>query len=426
MSGCRMQLWDLRDDILSTKKIVVLEQGFRFLLFLFLGFASVFSTGCSSILFKIKGKPARELSSELLPMTRNHRTPIDYRSLSQDPPQVFRIDSGDVLGVAVDGIFPFTPPTAPPSALPVNFPDSGSSMPPSTGFPVAVQQDGTIQLPGIDPFSVRQMTVEEVRRAIADAYRNAGVIREEKIFPIVTLIKARTYNVSVIRQDLGMGSEAVQLDAYRNDVLHALLKTGGLPGEKAKDHVTILPYYREEPNPPPGMPLRSDVVKTTSWDTPRVIPLTVPSGTNIYLNLPDSILNEGDILYIENRQTEVFYSAGVLPPGQHLLPRDYDIDIFEAMSIAGYSYGSSGSGGGGLGGISGVAPTQLFIFRKGPDGNQVTIKIDLEKALCDPRERLVVQAGDKLLLRFSAKEEIATFGMFSFFTFGLQQFLGGN
>ncbi len=416
---------DLRDDILSTKKTVALGQLCRFFLLLLLGFEIAFSTGCSSILFRIKGMPARELPNELLPMTRNHRTPIDYRFLSQDPPQVFRIDSGDVLGIAVDGIFPFTPPTAPPSALPVNFPQGGSSMPPSTGFPVVVQQDGTIQLPGIDPFSVRQMTVEEVRRAIADAYRKSGVIREAKIFPIVSLIKARTYNVSVIRQDLGMGSQSIQLDAYQNDVLHALLKTGGLPGEKAKDHVTILRYYRIAPIPPPGAPFSSDVLKTTSWDIPQVIPLTVPSGTNICFPIAGSILNEGDILHIENRETEVFYSAGVLPPGQHLLPRDYDVDIFDAMSIAGYSYGSS-TGGGSLGGISGVAPTQLFIFRKGPDGNQVTIKIDLDKALRDPRERLVVQAGDKLLLRYSTKEEIAKFGMFSFFTFGLQQFLQGN
>lgn len=425
MSGCKKQLLDLRDYILRTKKMVLLGQFFRSLLFILLGFELAFSTGCNSILFKIKGMPARELSNELIPMTRNHRAPIDFRFLGQEPPQVYRVDSGDVLGIAVDGIFPFSPPTAPPSALPVNFPDRDSSMPPSTGFPVVVQQDGTIQLPGIDPFSVRQMTVEEVRRTIADFYRKSGVIREAKIFPIVSLIKARTYNVSVIRQDLGMGSQSIQLDAYRNDVLHALLKTGGLPGEKAKDHVTILRYDQVVPTTSPGALLHSDVVKTTSWDTPQVIPLTFPMGTNIYFPLAGSILNEGDILYIENRETEVFYSAGELPAGQHLLPRDYDIDIFDAMSIAGYSYGSAG-GGGNLGGMTGVAPTQLFIFRKAPDGNQVTIKIDLDKALCDPRERLVVKAGDKLLLRYSTKEEIAKFGMFSFFTFGLQQFLQGN
>lgn len=415
---------------MGTGNIAAVSWACRFRLFFMLGCMLSFPTGCSSLLFKINGIPAREIPSDLLAVTRNYRVPIDYRFLGQTPPSVYRIDSGDVLGIAVDGIFPFSPPTAPPSALPVNFPDRDNPMPPSTGFPVVVQQDGTIQLPGIDPFSVRQMTVEEVRLAIADAYRKSGVIREEKVFPIVSLIKSRTYNVSVIRRDLGAGSQTIQLDAYRNDVLNALLKTGGLPTEQAKDQVTILRYSSLMPLPPPvsnqtAVPLSQEFMNTASWEAAQTIPLTVPMGTTLYFPLAGSILNEGDILFIENRDTEVYYTAGMLPAGQHLLPRDYDIDIFEAMSIAGYSYGSGGSGGN-LVGITGVAPTQLFVFRKGTNGNLVTIKVDLERALCDPRERLVVKAGDKLFLRYTVKEEIANFGIFSFFTFGLQQLFQGN
>lgn len=386
------------------------------------------STGCNSILFKIRGVPAREIPNSLRPLTRNNRVPIDYRFLGQMPPEVYRVDSGDVLGVAVDGIFPFSPPTAPPAALPVNFPDSGNPMPPSTGFPVVVQQDGTIQLPGIDPFSVRMMTIEEIRRAISDAYRKSRVIRDEKIYPIVSLIKTRIYNVSVIRRDLDMGSQSIQLDAYRNDVLHALLKSGGLPGERAKDQVTILRYSSLRPNTNASnerqsyAPTNSDT-SYAYWDMAQTLPLTVPEGSDFTYALGESILNEGDILYIENRETEVFYTAGMIPAGQHLLPRDYDIDIFEAMSMAGYSYGSGGAAGGNLVGITGVSPTQLFVFRKDPNGNQITIKVDLEKAICDPRERLIVKAGDKLLLRYNTKEEIANFGIFSIFTFGFQQLL---
>jgi protein involved in polysaccharide export with SLBB domain len=415
---------------------------FTCLCFLFLlGPLLTLSTGCSSLLFKIKGIPASEIPDNLRPVTRNDRIPIDYRLLGQVPPDVYRIDAGDVLGIAVEGIFPFSPPTAPPVALPVNFPGQGNPMPPSTGFPVVVQQDGTIQLPGIDPFSVRQMSVEEIRQAIADAYRKARVIRDEKVFPIVSLIKTRTYNVSVIRQDLGMGSQSVQLDAYRNDVLHALLKTGGLPGEKAKDQVTILRYSSLTspaiPTPEALPPQASSISGNTYfWDTAYTIPLTLPIGSatapissatlpiGSTMNYPwgGSLLNEGDILYIENRETEVFYTAGMIPAAQHLLPRDYDIDIFEAMSIAGYSFGSGSQAGGNIVGITGVSPTRLYIFRKGPDGREVVIQVDLEKAVCDPRERLIIMAGDKLLLRYSPKEEIANFGIISFFTYGFQQF----
>lgn len=409
--------------------------------FLLLGHLIGMTSGCSSLLFRIRGVPASEVPDSLRPVTRDDRIPVDYRFLGQNPPEVYRVDAGDVLGVAVDGIFPFSPPTAPPTALPVNFPDSGNPLPPSTGFPVAVQQDGTIQLPGIDPFSVRQMTVEEIREAIAQAYRTSRVIRDEKIFPIVSLIKTRTYYVSVIRQDLGVGSQSVQLDAYRNDVLHALLKSGGLPGEKAKDQVTILRYTPLSETSLGGSdPSMSDSdilaraaepARPATWDAAQVIPLTIPLGTNLYFPLNGSVLNHGDILYIENRDTEVFYTGGMIPAGQHPLPRDYDIDIFEAMAIAGYSVGSAGAGGGGgggmgLGGLTGITPTRLYVFRKGPDGRQYTIKVDLEKALCDPRERLIIQAGDRLLLRYTPKEEIANFGIFSIFTFGFQFFLGGN
>jgi protein involved in polysaccharide export with SLBB domain len=394
---------------------------------IFSGQLLTLSTGCSSLLFKIKGIPASEIPDHLRPVTRNDRVPIDFRLLGQVPPDVYRIDAGDVLGIAVEGIFPFSPPTAPPAALPVNFPGQGNPMPPSTGFPVVVQQDGTIQLPGIDPFSVRQMSVEEIRQAIADAYRKARVIRDEKVFPIVSLIKTRTYNVSVIRQDLGMGSQSIQLDAYRNDVLHALLKTGGLPGEKAKDQVTILRYSSlTNPALPTPETLPPQVSSTSGntyfWDTAYTIPLTLPMGSEMNYPWGGSVLNEGDILYIENRETEVFYTAGMIPAAQHLLPRDYDIDIFEAMSIAGYSYGSGSQAGGNIVGITGVSPTRLYIFRKGPDGREIVIQVNLEKAVCDPRERLIIKAGDKLLLRYSPKEEIANFGIISFFTYGFQQF----
>jgi hypothetical protein len=154
----------------------------------------------------------------------------------------------------------------------------------------------------------------------------------------------------------------------------------------------------------------------------QIIPLRVPAGTCIQLSPEQTILRDGDIVYVESRQAEVFYTGGMLPGGQHLLPRDYDVDIFEAMAIAGYSYGSTGnSGGNGLLSITGVVPTDLYIMRKTSDGCEITIRVDLEDAANDMCDRLVVQAGDKLLLRYSPKEEVTNFGMFTFFTFGIQQ-----
>ena len=67
------------------------------------------------------------------------------------------------------------------------------------------------------------------------------------------------------------------------------------------------------------------------------------------------VLNDGDIVYIESRETEVFYTGGLLQGGEFPLPRDYDLDVLGAMAIAGQgAYGSAaGGGGGGGGGLGG-------------------------------------------------------------------------
>src|SRR5205807_2340902 len=74
---------------------------------------------------------------------------------------------------------------------------------------------------------------------------------------IVTLIRQRTYQVLVVREDSAVGSssdlapgalglvkrglaKALDLKAYQNDVLHALSETGGLPGLDGKDEIRIL------------------------------------------------------------------------------------------------------------------------------------------------------------------------------------------
>jgi len=422
-------------------------------------FASlVMSSGCNALLFRIRGSVnPHALPENLLAKTRNYRVPIDYRTLGQSPPTVYRLDSGDVLGIAIDGILPFSAPTAAPTSPPVNFPESDSRLPPSTGFPVAVHENGTILMPGIAPILVRGMSVDEVRETLVKVYSENSKAKRGEFYPLVSLLRQRTYNISVIRRDLGETSSAsIQLEAYRNDVLNALLKTGGLPGDDAKDQVTILRQHRSDSTPMVGKtPMvsfqntdpRNNSINTQisyrnryspetlpppTWhefEPPETIPLTRyagPSGQCVdgYITgyNQSSILYEGDIIYIESRESEVFYTTGLIPGGQHPIPRDYDIDIFDAMAIAGYSYGKAQGTGGGLVAITGVTPTQLFVFRKTNDEyGEIPIKIDLVKAVTDPRERLVIKAGDKLLLRYTPAEEATNFGTIAFFTFGIQQ-----
>jgi hypothetical protein len=423
-------------------------------------------TGCTSLTTPISGIPARRLPPQFLAEPKSNLVPIDVSRLGQEPPRQYLLDAGDILGVYIEGILPFTPPDQPPTPPPVNFPEADSTLPPSLGYPIAIQDDGTISLPLVKPISVKGMTIEQVREMIRKAYLDARILKEDGsrvLTPIVTIIQERTVNVVVIRQDLGAfqgyGSQGalatrylrggdqsasgnlIKLRAYQNDVLHALMATGGLPGLNAKNEVKILradsknqkerdefvrnfyAQYYCNPDPcgcPPPLPEDPAVLR---------IPLRMPPGVTPTFRPEDIILEEGDVVYIESREAEVFYTGGLLPGGEWPIPRDYDLDVLGAMAIAGTGVGAQRGGlfGGGIGGIAGsiggVPPGRLYIVRPLPCNGQVTIEVDIAKAINDPRERPLVQPGDTILLQYKCEEELLNFSLGAFFTFGVQAIL---
>ncbi len=430
-----------------------------------LALLGMLSAGCSTITQPISGIPARRIPPQFLAQSKNNLVPLDPARLSQEPPRDYLLDDGDILGIYIEGILPFVPPDRPPEPPPVNFPDATSQLDPSLGFPIAVINDGTIQLPNLEPIKVRGLTIDQTRDLIRKYYLDSEILRESsRLQPIVTLMKERTYNVIVIRQDMGAvgggGGGAGQagftratdysatgrmlkLKAYQNDVLNALMESGGLPGVNAKNEVKILrasradqrrrdefvqQFYQQyycNPDPcgcPPPLPEDPSILK---------IPLRLPPGTIPEFGPENVVLEDGDIVYIESRDAEVFYTGGLLPGGEFKIPRDYDLDVLTAMALSGggISRQQNGGGGGGMGGIGGmvgqVPPGMLYVLRKTPCNGQITIAVDLAKANVDPRERILVQPGDILVLRFKPSEEILNFSLGTFFTFGIQYALRG-
>lgn len=419
------------------------------------------STGCSTITQPISGIPARRLPPQFLAQSKNNLVPLDPARLSQEPPRDYLLDDGDILGIYIEGILPFVPPDRPPEPPPVNFPDATSQLDPSLGYPIAVINDGTIQLPNLEPIKVRGLTIDQTRDLIRKYYLDSEILRESsRLQPIVTLMKERTYNVIVIRQDMGgqgggggggaMGGgftrgtdysatgRMLKLKAYQNDILNAMMESGGLPGVNAKNEIKILrasradqrrrdefvqQFYQQyycNPDPcgcPPPLPEDPSILK---------IPLRLPPGVIPTLTPEDVVLEDGDIVYIESRDAEVYYTGGLLPGGEFRIPRDYDLDVLTAMALSGggISRAQNGGGMGGMGGIGGmlgtVPPGMLYVLRKTPCNGQITIAVDLAKANLDPRERILVQPGDILILRFKPSEEILNFGLGAFFTFGIQ------
>lgn len=402
--------------------------------------------GCTSLLSPISSIPASRLPPELLASPRANMVPVDLARLRQPAPDHYRLNMGDVLGVYIEGVL-----GSAEHIPPVHYPEKGSDVTPAFGYPVPIREDGAVSLPLTRPILVRGLTVPEAEERIRNVYVNElEVLRPDIDRVVVTLVRKRTVRVIVVREDatyrtsLPGGTNTrvtggttqtgtgyvLDLPAHNNDLMHALAETGGLPGLNATNEVKILRaektdwaayddfvrgfYALHSQAPcasPPIPPDHASVVR---------IPLRLPPGVPPPFTTEDVVLHDGDIVHVQSRDAEVFYTSGLLASGQFPLPRDYDLDVLEAVAIAGQGLGTNASGGL-IGGLGGANPTRLYVIRRTPIGAKITIGVDLDRAIVDPKERLLVQAGDMLILRHKSSEELANLGLASFFTYGIAQ-----
>lgn len=244
-------------------------------------------TGCAAF-HPLDGVPANLLPQDLRGETRSGKRTINLSLLRQTPSDEYRLDSGDVLGVYIAGVL-----GSPNQVPPVFYPQQGDTTPPSIGYPIAVRDDGRIALPLARPISVRGMTVSEAEQEIHKAVKHeTRLLNSDNPAILVSLQKKRTVNVLVIRQEQGItaatsGGQGLQLGsikrgtgrtvtltAYKNDVLHALTETGGLPGLDAENTIYVI---RRKPRPPYAPPL--------NW--PAAVPAEpVPAGAPLQLPPP--------------------------------------------------------------------------------------------------------------------------------------------
>lgn len=386
-------------------------------------------SGCSSLqsIHGIPSVPANRLPGEIIGgPTKEAMIQISMSRLRQQRPAVYQLGPGDILGIYIETVLGEAE-----KAPPVHFPEDGSQ-PPAIGYPIPIREDGTVALPLVSPIDVAGLTLAQATDAIRKAYTtDQQILPEGKDRIIVTLIRRREHRVLVIREESG-GAEgilkrgtgfAVDLPAYENDLLHALNATGGLPGIDAENEILIyhggfvdtaerdlliasLHSGCDPCMPPPLIPDEPNVVRIPI----RYYPTHPPTFTE-----SDIILQTGDIVLIRARDDEKFYTGGALPGGEFLLPRDYDLDILQAIAVAGGTLGSGGVGlaqagtggfaGGGATGAS-VAPSRAIVLRKLPNGGQVPIRINLQQALIDPGQRILIQPEDVIIVQYTFGEEL--------------------
>lgn len=151
----------------------------------------------------------------------------------------------------------------------------------------------------------------------------------------------------------------------------------------------------------------------------RMIRIPVRLGPGEYTDIreEDIILHDGDIVFIESRETEVFYTGGLLGGGQYTLPRDYDLDALGAIAVAqgqrsggGSSRATQSQGGqSALNADVSISASQLIVLRPLGDGTQLTIQVDLYEAIRNPNERIIIQPGDYLILQYTRGEAVMAF-----------------
>lgn len=408
--------------------------------------------GCTAVLSPIDSVPVERIPPQFLAEPQADKVNIDVSRLRQTKPEFYLLDSEDVLGVFVEGVLGNFD-----EAPPVQLPEPESDLPPTIGYPVPVREDGTISLPLVKPIHVRGLNLQQAEQLITRTYREGDqpILKDDGRI-IVTLMRERTYRVFVVRQDntnfqsgslnAGRYGRAVtdrsdqssrgfilQMPAYKNDLMNALLQTGGMPGVNAKSEVRILrgnrleieqrdrevaEFYRTHGPDEfpygvlPAVQDESNVIKVPT----RIRPTDVPQ-----FRTEDIILRDGDVVYVDTRETEVYYTGGLLAGGEWPLPRDYDLDVLGAISIAGTGIGANRQAmGNPLGGTSSVVPSELIVLRKLPGNRQIAIRVDVTRAINDPRSRLLVKSGDTLILRYKPQEELANFAIASFFTYGIR------
>lgn len=375
------------------------------------------TTGCAQWTNPvIDGIPVRRVPEEYLGVSRDAYKPVPLDLLRQRPTDSYRLDQGDILGVYIEQILGdrSTP-------IPYRMPDQ-SNLPPAIGYPIPVQEGGVILLPSIDPINVRGKTLLEAQGLIRDAYTKTKQIiaPPDRLRMSVTLMQPRTYQVLVVREDSGnpgasvggqsgsfgsvvinnLGTRAsngysLTLSAYENDVLNALSRTGGLPGEGGKAEVVIQRNTRPTDLASPAT-ARSGFLR---------IPLRLRAGEPWSFSQDDIILKNGDIVYVEARENEYFYTAGLIGVGQYPLPRDTDLDVIEAISMVRgplLNGGFSQTGFGGSfqqGGLGLTNPSFATVLRRLPNERQINIRVDINRAFRDPRERIRMLPGDLLVMQ---------------------------
>lgn len=383
-----------------------------------LALAACASGGCAALTNPVAdGIPVRRLPDEVFARPKTELQQVPLNLLRVNDPGDYRLDKGDTLAIVADEVL-----TRENQPVPVQFlANPNATKTAVQGVPVPVQDDGTILLPLLDPIDVKGRTLIEVRNLIVEQMvEKKQIVVRGKERVLVDLLQPRRYRVLVVREDsqptpafTSAGSTtavvggtkkgsafSLQLEPGRNDLLQALTLTGGPPGVDAKNEIVVRRGKYDPADPAKGY------VR---------IPLRARPEEPLRFTEADVTLEDGDTVYIEARDTEVYYTAGLLGAAQVLLPRDYDLRVIEAITqvrgpLINGSFSQTAFVASAVNsGIGNPNPSLVTVVRRLPNLQQIRIRVNLNEAFRDLRENIIIMPGDIVVLQERPGESLARY-----------------
>ncbi len=224
--------------------------------------------GCASHITRITSTsdavPAYRLPNQVLAPSRAGKVPINFTLLRQQPPASYVVSPGDTLGVYIQGVVPSSTDEQAPLYTNITgtrdaYPATGLIHAPVVGLPLKVNEQGALELPLVDKVNLSGMTLSQATEAVRKSYLvDHKILQPGRDRIIVTMIKPRVHRVLVVREDVSAlngpsyynpvavpytkrgTAEILDLPVFENDVLHAIMATGGLPGIDAHNAVWVL------------------------------------------------------------------------------------------------------------------------------------------------------------------------------------------
>ncbi len=160
------------------------------------------SSGCHFVSSARQAVPANRLDPALISCSKEGVSPLPYAALGQARPAEHVVDGGDTLSIFVFGVFPPSEEETPVQqrSQAVNqqyYPPRGAEVGAKTGLPVTVREDGTIDLPLVDPIAVAGLTITQAMDKVLKTYMDKKVLQKGRERVTVGLLNPRVKRVVV-------------------------------------------------------------------------------------------------------------------------------------------------------------------------------------------------------------------------------------